>query len=541
MINPDNQIFDLLPGEFNLHSPQHQSEADDGIDNPYFGIVFTDLLGMVKPTDNTTSPLNGEEASVGEESLLLSPVELIAEAPSQVAFRHGDDLQIPQVLSNIISELPHAVVAKTIPGQPVGGLATGEYVNTMLSSQQPLYLEPGTYKILDSSLQGDVLHVTVANDSDKSNTFGISIPLEQLKLSMAPRVMQIPGQNPAEQHALTVKQPKSRIDLNVLRNGAQIPVQQESLMGPELRLEQYLSKLNLKAIEIMPDSKPMEIESPSEAIRLTIIADDAGQKIVIRSYRIEKDLHVWREGNSGGLKEGRVQRCIGRMVAEGDNAAAKAQADTVTNSPQVFTKITPSSGNQYRFHDDFSLENLKVSGDRNESSSALEKVETYTVFEKLIPDADVGNRRLDIQPVRFTLPDSIKTSLKPNGQTVMLRIEPEHLGSAKLSLTMYNDKLQARVIVNNIPAKIAVEASLHRLVEQLSQANIEVDHIEVTIGGESAHDGIFGRRPQWRYHANRFGRFNLDKVFNSGQQATVPARVPQSASYVGADGVNLLA
>jgi len=506
MLNPGNQIFDLLLGDVGPPCPQHQPEVGDGIENPTFSVEFTNMLGTVKPNHDTINPPNGGALSVGEESLLPSPDELIAEAHSKVTFRHGDGLQIPQVLPNIIRELP-----------------------------------PVTYKILDSSLQGDVLHVTVANDSNKSNIFSITIPLEQLKRSMAPKVMQIPGQNPDEQDSPTVNQPKSRVDLNVSRNVAQNLVEQESFKWQGLRLEQYLSKLNLKAIEIMPARKPMEAESPVEAIRLTIIADDAGKKIVIKSYPFKKDLQVWREENSSGLKVGRGQRSIGRMAAMGDNAATKAQADPVTNPPQVFTKITPASRNQYRFQDDFSLKNLKVSGDRNESSSTLEKVETYTVFEKLTPDTDVGYRRLDIQPVRFTLPDNVKTALKPNGQTVTLRIEPEHLGPAKLSLTMYNDKLRARVIVNNIPAKVAVEASLHRLVEQLSRANIEVDYIEVTVGGESARDGVFERRPQWRYFTNRFGKFNLDDTFGSSEQAAAAASVPQPLTYVGADGVNLLA
>lgn len=540
MLNPGNQIFDLLLGDVGPSSPQHQPEAGDGIENPHFSVVFTNMLGMVKPTYDTTNPPNGAALSVGEESLLPSPDELIAEAHSKVTFRHGDGLQIPQVLLNIIKELPPAVVAKAVPGQPVKALATGEQINTMLSLQ-PLDMEPGTYKILDSSLQGGVLHMTVANDSNKSNIFSIMIPLEQLKRGMAPKVMQIPGQNPDEQDSLTVKQTKSRVDENVSRNLAQNLVEQESFKWQGLKLEQYISKLNLKAIEITPAGKPMEAESPEEAVRLTIVADDEGQKIVIRSYPFKKDLQVWREESSGGLKVRRSQRAIGKMAAVGDNAAAKAKADPVTDSPHVFTKISPASRNQYQFHDDFSFKNLKVSGDRNESSSTLEKVETFTVFEKLTPDAEVGHRRLDIQPVRFTLPDNIKTALKPNGQTVTLRIEPEHLGPAKLSLTMYNDKLRARVIVNNIPAKVAVEASLHRLVEQLSRANIEVDYIEVTVGGESARNGVFERHPQWRYHANRFGKFNLDDTFGSSEQAAAVASAPQPLTYVGADGVNLLA
>ena len=504
MLNPGNQIFDLLLGDVGPPCPQHQPEVGDSVENPYFSVVFTNVLGMVKPTCDTANPPNGAALSVGEESLLTFPDELIA-----------------------------------VPGQPARALAASEYVNTTLSLQ-PLDMEPGTYEILDWSLQGGVLRMTVANDSDKSNIFSIMIPLEQLKRSMAPKVMQIPGQNPDEQDSLAVKQTKSRVDLNVSRNLAQNLVEQESFKWQGLKLEQYISKLNLKAIEITPVGKPMEAESPEEAIRLTIIADDAGQKIVIRSYLFKKGLQVWREESPSGLKVRRGQRSIGRMVAVGDNAATKAQADPVINSPQVL-KITPAARNQYQFQDDYSFENLKVSGNRNESSSALEKVETFTVFEKLTPDAEVGHRRLDIQPVRFTLPDNVKTALRPNGQTVTLRIEPEHLGPAKLSLTMYGDKLRARVVVHDIPAKVAIEASLHRLVEQLSRVNIEVDHIEVTVGGESARDGVFERHPQWRYFTNRFGKFNLDDTFGSSEQAAAVASAPQPLTYVGADGVNLLA
>lgn len=501
MVNPGNQIFDLLLGDIGLPSSPQQPEAGDGAENPYFSVVFTSLLDVAKPTHDTVNPLRGEMPLPGGESPLLLSDELIAKAPCEVASPDEDGLQVPQVWSNIMK------------GQPVRVLAAGEQAGATLPIQLS-NLEPGRYEILDSWLQGDVLRITAANGGDKSTIFSISIPLEQLRGG--------PG-------------------LRVVPDARQNPTEQQPFKWQGLRLEEYLAKLNLKAIEVTPAHKSVEAESPAKAMEFAILADDAGQKIVIRSYPFKKDLQVWREENPSGSKVGRGQRGIGRMVAVGDNAATKAQADPVTNPPQVFTKITPASKNQYRFQDDFSFENLKVSGDRNELSSTFEEGETFTVLEKLSSDAEAGHRRLNIQAVRFTLPDNVKSGLKPGVQTVMLRIEPEHLGPAKLSLTMYNDKLCARLVVNSALAKVAVEASLHHLVEQLSRANIEIDHIQVAVGGESAHDGVFERRPQWRYRANRFGKFNLNDSLSSVQQAVAVAPPPRAVSYVGADGVNLLA
>jgi len=219
----------------------------------------------------------------------------------------------------------------------------------------------------------------------------------------------------------------------------------------------------------------------------------------------------------------------------------KVPADPSADQLQTSLRVTPSGGNQDQFYNGFPPENLGVSSDLNESERCFQESEIFSGVEKATPDVQVEHRRVRVQPVRFILPDNLTTTLRPNGRAVTLWIEPEHLGPAKLSLSMYNDKLRARLVVNDFQARAAVEGSLDRLLQQLSRAGVAVDHIEVTVGGDGARDGRFERHSQRNHLSNQVGRGNLTDVLNPEQQAAAIAPVSPLTSYMRATGINVLA
>ena len=142
--------------------------------------------------------------------------------------------------------------------------------------------------------------------------------------------------------------------------------------------------------------------------------------------------------------------------------------------------------------------------------------------------------------IRLNLPQNLNSMLKPNGRAVTLKIEPENLGPAKLSLSMVGDKLRARIVVESAPAKTALEADVDRLMSQLSKADIKVDHIEITLSQDNAHNEFLGRQPHWRHRmVNRMP----DAEDVHLEQAGIPETAPLAATreYVGSAGVNLFA
>ncbi|MFH2049452.1 MAG: flagellar hook-length control protein FliK, partial [bacterium] len=147
--------------------------------------------------------------------------------------------------------------------------------------------------------------------------------------------------------------------------------------------------------------------------------------------------------------------------------------------------------------------------------------------------------KVDLQPVRFTLPDNINAQLKPNGKSVRINIEPNHLGPARLSLNMQNDKLSAVVTVHSAQAKMTVEGSLDRLLDALNKANIKVDYIDVNVNQENSYEQ-FAQSGSGYYKQRSNNNFSLsDYILNENN--IIENVTPRGVSYVNANGVNLTA
>ncbi len=160
-------------------------------------------------------------------------------------------------------------------------------------------------------------------------------------------------------------------------------------------------------------------------------------------------------------------------------------------------------------------------------------------LEKLGVPMRFSDGKLHSVSTRFHLPDNAAQILRPNGESILLRIEPDHLGPARLHLTMRGQMLSARVVVETVQAGAAVEGSLDQLTEQLLRAGISVDHIEVMVDGGEQGNQFFDRNPVW--HRARYpGRLN-DKTLNLEQVSPSPVIVRQPVEYVNRYGVNLLA
>ena len=138
------------------------------------------------------------------------------------------------------------------------------------------------------------------------------------------------------------------------------------------------------------------------------------------------------------------------------------------------------------------------------------------------------------------LPDAVQ-QLKTNGQSIAIRIEPEHLGPARLHLTLQNDFLTARVTVDTVQARMVVESALDQLSDQLHRAGIKISSIEVSVSGEGARNQWFQHQADWRRFANRQGSLHDDDLLSTSEtelQISTPVGVRTASS---GHSINLLA
>lgn len=161
--------------------------------------------------------------------------------------------------------------------------------------------------------------------------------------------------------------------------------------------------------------------------------------------------------------------------------------------------------------------------------------------------APASTERQTATPTRqtvVTLPENLQEQLAPLGRTVTLRLEPDSLGPARLQLTMHGDQLTARFTVENKEAKALLEHSLGQLGQQLDKAGVRVEQIHIHLAGQSAHQQLPQRRPDWYRKEKQVKQeaFSIDELLSKKLVSPVPYSSSRAdRSYLSATQVNMVA
>ncbi len=140
--------------------------------------------------------------------------------------------------------------------------------------------------------------------------------------------------------------------------------------------------------------------------------------------------------------------------------------------------------------------------------------------------------------VRFVIPQELTKGNVKNGQVVIIKMEPENLGSLRLILSTHQDNVSGRLIVENNAVRSLVESNLDNLYDQLSRHGIRLENFEVALNaGQGGHR--FGQS-----RSSEDGRINgrmkkyFDDIKSSVQSTPIISR---GRMYIGATGVNWMA
>ena len=386
-------------------------------------------------------------------------------------------------------------------------------------------IEPGLYEILSARVVDGKLELVVRAEGKTSQPIRLSLPLGLLKAL----------QN--QSGAVAASRPN--------RKGTSAGrVQLQPTLAGAPKFDELVARLNLKSIEIAPDVKEGVQNSIKNSVQVKIIAGDAGNEIVLRAKLAKHEIKATvEEKPTGNSKARKVPNKSSKPIltkAKADQTGAGFRDDSRQDAPsRVLSNTLVTEMKAHRWGKQFDLVDQWSRMESAEQSHESRGAAGFD-FEKLGMSIRMSGGRLSMPSARFQLPDNIGQMLKPNGESIMLRIEPDHLGPARLHLTMRGDMLSARLVVESVQAYVTVEGSLDKLTEQLSRAGIEIDRIEVAIEGGEARSQFFDRRPIW----NRGSRFrsHIKDDNHSVEGVTPMLAVPvRSVEYVNQHGVNLLA
>ncbi|MFZ5980092.1 MAG: flagellar hook-length control protein FliK [Candidatus Zixiibacteriota bacterium] len=516
-VTPENAVtpenFDFLLGEqksqgmLTRESDLLNHSLESGIDSET-STVKPELLFDARQTitGEMTDFIN--TAGLDLESLLNNNV-INHESPSEIVVPDAE-----------ISESAGLNLNENV-GLPLETYKTNRYLNDIINRQQ-IKLADGDYNIIEAKTVDAQLNLTVQAKDNPAHQIKITLPADQLQTLMSGK------ENGQQKDGTDLPLRTARVDAGISR-GADRTVKIDDLFAKLDLKELQIKTSETGAAKVAPDAM-----TAKAATEVKIVADNAGQEVIIKGKINNYEIKTLtdRENSRTAVRDG------SRVLSEVDGEELSVKAEKADNQQaQRLNRSVFKTGNTV---DDFNLlKNLSREKTAENSKNDTPRLFQEVTLEQLPRAAQNQSVRTVATPVRFTLPENVARTLQPNGRSVTLKIEPDYLGTARLHLTMRNDSLAARVTVDNIPAKNALESSLHQLTEQLNKSGIQVDYIEVNVSGEEARERAFSRTPHWNRSSHTAGFDTDGEVISDLDKITPSLAVP--VSYVGAGGVNIFA
>ncbi len=399
---------------------------------------------------------------------------------------------------------------------PFQAVHTNKYLDDIIN-KMPVEINTGKYRVLSSNITEGQLHLAVQSADEPGQVIRISVPAQTLAGEFYQSAT-----DGGYSNSLAMR-PFNAVNVN-----SGWPE------GTSSEWNKLFSRVNLKELEISNIGGEKAIQNrPGDSIGYKLVAELSGQEIILRGKLNRSDIKT-------------------RLENKSDNAGSSGINTVMTDKnllPPADTILPEDKLN-------LSLRNMLIDNKNN-----FEKLnwysETSTIDDFNTPDMgkeliNPVSNKLDMtttdmprqaempSSIRFTLPDNLKQILKPNGRSVTIKMEPENLGPARLFLTVRDNALSVRLMVENVQAKQLIESSLDQLNQQLSRCGIKVDYLEVGVNGGELQNNNFARQTIWG-KPSRYNRYIFDDDLLTGIDKKPNVFVPVPDTYINVHGVNLLA
>jgi len=426
-----------------------------------------------------------DESIINNQYINVDPVE------SEPILATVDD--IPENVKNFNDALK-ALLPET---QPVYAKNIQNIINKI-----PVEINSGKYEIVDAQIQNNNLELQIVSAEN---------PVEPIKITLPAEILTGNDKNNigvANNQRTVVDQPK--ID--------------------SYQFEDILSKLNLKEIEIKTGTNITDQEKTLKPINVNLMAEASGNEILLKAQYNSRKITGYIENNANDLTDTNDTSDTSDLIQQLNNINKNTektnarQNDVNSDVKQTVIKAAvpddsniwkinnyeykneydPSLKNKILFNNEKTLGNLEqltktdnIFDSKTTFKTIENKIDSFFNLDKTTVKTDLSSEKIDIQPVRFNLPDNLNQALKPNGQSIMIRVEPDHLGPAQIKLTIEDDKLKAEIKVHSATAKTTLENSVDKLIQQLSKADIKVDYIEITADSDNSENELYQRQQFW--------------------------------------------
>jgi flagellar hook-length control protein FliK len=399
----------------------------------------------------------------------------------------------------------------------------------------------GNYKVKDATIANGNLNMTLVHKDD---------PTIELRVTLPSSPTQAEPQPTSPVSLLTNAQSKSVSTISP-GNGSQHTPQMEQLLT------------QLKASEITVNQPhTLVAETPDQATTMQITTNqNVASQLVAEQMTLNQPKEflntlVAPKGNAGEEpakgKSTVAEKLAIRLVDPKATTASTELADAVrpttmasnsetSQQEQYFRPTAVKINNRVMTKEYPSIAALLESTNGETSSLQNSATELAAGSWSTSRQSQSVELRMDQTAVKVIVPKDLSELLTGSHKSVSLKLDPQYLGPARLSLVMHGDALTAKITVETQQAKAALDHSMNQLNDQLAQAGVKVDLINVNVRGGGADNQSFRQQQDWLAHSRPHMVTNESEL--TMEQPTVVTAVGRTMSqnYVNGRGVNLYA
>jgi hypothetical protein len=295
---------------------------------------------------------------------------------------------------------------------------------------------------------------------------------------------------------------------------------------PPIELQKLPEELNIREVRINNSRPDIITSGKTMASEVGILAD---RQKIIKAMKIDTQEELPANRDHG-------KHSVGEFKGY--------ERTDIKNDPADYRPVEkPSNALPIRHTEQDSRPKQKIAIDQKSETTlnslpkngSLHQVGVSGIHNSNITDM-AGDNKLS-EPVRFIIPEAISKPSGNGSHTIRIKLVPEQLGTIRLTLTMNNDVIIGRLIVDNQAALHTVEAHVDQLLNDLAEKGVKVDSFEVALAGGGTGRGTARHRTE---SALRRKTRAYDNKAEKAKAKSIREISRADRSYVGASGVNLL-
>lgn len=217
-------------------------------------------------------------------------------------------------------------------------------------------------------------------------------------------------------------------------------------------------------LELAQDKAVIDIDAADEPVKVT-----EGDADVEDTIALEENPTVWVAEKSQDEK-----------TVPDEEKQKEILNDPRENEEQM--KVTAPSEKENPATDNGQASKNDGSQTNHGEAAVLNQNMTETVYVENAEGANSFSSQLDVSNIIRQIVEFSKVTLTNTATTMEMQLTPEHLGKIYLEITSKEGVVSARITAQNEVVKEALESQIAELRQNMNQAGIKVEAVEVTVG-----------------------------------------------------------